>query len=380
MVYWVVSVPLVESQGHTRNLLQSKLKFQNLADVSSINLPTLKIGTLDSLLGLSDDLVKINAAVESAVMKMRRTLIDLSPDGEEDAVTVDGNSTEEFVRGFQWNEARYSPRKNLREIVDKIVEEVTKLEDDLKAQMAEYNSLKGSLSAITRKHQGSLVVKDLHTILEEHRRPHVDTENLQALYVVVAKYSVQEFLHTYTKLVDASLGRGSERFSGVVPGSSKLIASDNDYSLYQVTVFKRIAEDFKIKARAKGLQVREYKPPVEGEDQRSPETLQSQMLDKQQSLRQWLSSAFTECFSGFMHLLMIRVFVESILRYGLPPQYQAAVLKPVDKAEAKVRAVLASDFGRSSASLWAATPEDARAGLMANDEIYPYVSYNIMVA
>ena len=45
-----------------------------------------------------------------------------------------------------------------------------------------------------------------------------------------------------------------------------------------------------------------------------------------------------------------------------------------------MRAVLASDFGRSSASLWAATPEDARAGLMANDEIYPYVSYNIMVA
>ena len=62
-------------------------------------------------------------------------------------------------------------------------------------------------------------MKDLHTILEasveeptqgmgatgrgkfiqrrllspqEHRRPHVDTENLQALYVVVAKYSVQE--------------------------------------------------------------------------------------------------------------------------------------------------------------------------------------------
>ena len=50
------------------------------------------------------------------------------------------------------------------------------------------------------------------------------------------------------------------------------------------------------------------------------------------------------------------------------------------RLQAKVRAVLASDFGRSSASLWAATPEDARAGLMANDEIYPYVSYNIMVA
>lgn len=60
MVFWVVSVPLIESQHNTRNLLDTKLKYQNLADVSSVSLPTLKIGTLDSLLSLSDDLVKIN--------------------------------------------------------------------------------------------------------------------------------------------------------------------------------------------------------------------------------------------------------------------------------------------------------------------------------
>jgi len=62
MVFWVISVPLVESQAQTRNLLETKLKWQKLADVSNINLPTLKIGTLDSLLSLSDDLVKINGA------------------------------------------------------------------------------------------------------------------------------------------------------------------------------------------------------------------------------------------------------------------------------------------------------------------------------
>ena len=62
MVFWVISVPLVESQAQTRNLLETKLKWQKLADVSNVNLPTLKIGTLDSLLSLSDDLVKINGA------------------------------------------------------------------------------------------------------------------------------------------------------------------------------------------------------------------------------------------------------------------------------------------------------------------------------
>ena len=40
-----------------------------------------------------------------------------------------------------------------------------------------------------------------------------------------------------------------------VPRSSKLIYEDNDYSLYSVTLFKRVAESFKQAARSKGFQV-----------------------------------------------------------------------------------------------------------------------------
>ena len=60
MSHWVISVPLLESEANTRNVLHTRLKFQNLADVSSLKIPSLKIGTLDSLLSLSDDLVKIS--------------------------------------------------------------------------------------------------------------------------------------------------------------------------------------------------------------------------------------------------------------------------------------------------------------------------------
>ena len=41
-----------------------------------------------------------------------------------------------------------------------------------------------------------------------------------------------------------------------VPRSSKLIYEDNDYSLFSVTLFKRVADSFKAAARSKGFQVR----------------------------------------------------------------------------------------------------------------------------
>jgi hypothetical protein len=52
-----------------------------------------------------------------------------------------------------------------------------------------------------------------------------------------------------------------------------------------------------------------------------------------------------QAFSCALHLAVIRLFVESILRYGLPPQFQAAVIKPLPKMEARLRAALATNFG-----------------------------------
>ena len=53
-----------------------------------------------------------------------------------------------------------------------------------------------------------------------------------------------------------------------------------------------------------------------------------------------------------MHLIAIRMFVESILRYGLPPAYQAAVLIPVEKSEARLRVALNTAFGGGGCLDW----------------------------
>ena len=43
-----------------------------------LNVPELRVGTLDSLLALSDDLVKVNNLVEAVTQKIKRQVIDLA--------------------------------------------------------------------------------------------------------------------------------------------------------------------------------------------------------------------------------------------------------------------------------------------------------------
>lgn len=157
-----------------------------------------------------------------------------------------------------------------------------------------------------------------------------------------------------------------------VPRSSKIIMEDNDYALVNVVLFKRVVDDFRAAARSKGYQIREYQAPAEGSEMTAAQTeqLRRDLETKRAALEQWCKTAFGEviehhefvgnhalreadpcfcwhaqAFSSWVHVSVIRVFVESILRYGLPPAFQAAVVKPFEKADTKLRTALAATFG-----------------------------------
>ena len=62
----------------------------------------------------------------------------------------------------------------------------------------------------------------------------------------------------------------------------------------------------------------------------------------------------TQAFSAWIHICAVRLFVESILRYGLPPKFLAALMKPHQKTAPKLRKLLAQLFGSQGilALLW----------------------------
>jgi V-type H+-transporting ATPase subunit C len=77
-MYWLVSLPLLDSGDRTWNLLQNKTTYETDLSINyRFEIPELRVGTLDSLMVLSDDLVKVNALVESVVNKIRRQLFEM---------------------------------------------------------------------------------------------------------------------------------------------------------------------------------------------------------------------------------------------------------------------------------------------------------------
>lgn len=51
---------------------------------------------------------------------------------EREDVTVEGLAPAAYLERFNWSEAKYPPRRPLKDTVDAITETIQKLEDDLK--------------------------------------------------------------------------------------------------------------------------------------------------------------------------------------------------------------------------------------------------------
>ncbi|MGH0179684.1 UNVERIFIED_CONTAM: hypothetical protein FKN15_002247 [Acipenser sinensis] len=97
-------------------------------------------------------------------------------------------------------------------------------------------------------------------------------------------------------------------------------------------------------------------------------------------LVRWLKVNFSEGFIAWIHIKALRVFVESVLRYGLPVNFQAMLLQPNKKAtQKKLREVLYDLYKHldSSATGIIDVAMDIPGLNLSQQEYYPYVYYKI---
>lgn len=108
------------------------------------------------------------------------------------------------------------------------------------------------------------------------------------------------------------------------------------------------------------------------------ETIKMQFLSTQGPLVRWLKVNFSEAFIAWIHIKALRVFVESVLRYGLPVNFQAMLLQPNKKNMKKLREVLYDLYKHldSSAAIIDAAMDIPGLNL-SQQEYYPYVYYKI---
>uniref|UniRef100_A0AAZ3SBL8 V-type proton ATPase subunit C n=1 Tax=Oncorhynchus tshawytscha TaxID=74940 RepID=A0AAZ3SBL8_ONCTS len=302
--FWLISAPGEKTCQQTWDqMMVATTRNNNLSTNHKFNIPDLKVGTLDVLVGLSDDLAKLDSFIEGVVKKVSQYMADVledSRDKVQENLLANGVDLVTYITRFQWDMAKYPIKQSLKNISDIISKQVSQIDNDLKA-----------------------------------------------------------------------------RASGITIFST----ADHDSGLFSVTLFRKAIDDFRHKARENKYTVRDFQYN-EQEMNADKEEMTRLSTDKKKQfgpLVRWLKVNFSEAFIAWIHIKALRVFVESVLRYGLPVNFQAMLLQPNKKNMKKLREVL-NDLYKHLDSSAAAVIDSAMdiPGLnLSQQEYYPYVYYKI---
>lgn len=115
----------------------------------------------------------------------------------------------------------------------------------------------------------------------------------------------------------------------IVPRSSTLIASDGEFTLYGVTTFKKYSAEFVHKCREHKWTPREYKY-VEGGDEEERKEFDRVGADAKRLWGEIVRlgrTGWSEAVMVWVHVLVLRIFVETVLRYGLPLDFVSTSIK-----------------------------------------------------
>ncbi|XP_032591089.1 V-type proton ATPase subunit C isoform X1 [Drosophila grimshawi] len=377
--YWIISAPgdkTCQQTFDTMNNLTSKQ--HSLCSNYKFHIPDLKVGTLDQLVGLSDDLGKLDTYVEQITRKVAMYLGEVLEDQRDKLhENLQANNTDlpQYLTRFQWDMAKYPIKQSLRNIADIISKQIGQIDGDLKTKSQAYNNLKGNLQNLEKKKTGSLLTRNLADLVKKEHFI-LDSEYLTTVLVIVPKASANDWLANYEKITDM-----------IVPRSSQLIKEDPDYCLFNVTLFKKVTEEFKLHARERKFIVRDF---VYNEEELAAgkNEMTKLMTDKKKQfgpLVRWLKVNFSEAFCALIHVKALRVFVESVLRYGLPVNFQAILIEPNKKSVKRLRDVLNQLYGHldgasAGGHVSSAADNVDIPGLgFGQSEYFPYVFYKVNI-
>ncbi|XP_063080307.1 V-type proton ATPase subunit C 1-B isoform X2 [Engraulis encrasicolus] len=332
----------------------------------------IRVGTLDTLLAVSDDLSRLDTFAESVMRRTAQCMADVVEHSDKllENALANGVDLASYVTRFQWDRAKYPTALPLKGLTDIISRQVSQVDGELKTRSAAYNNVKASLEGLERKAEGCLQTRALTDIIRKDDLV-LNSEYLTTLVVVVCRTSYRLWEQTYESLSEF-----------VVPRSSRKIYEEQEGAIFTVTLFKKAVGDFKKNAIKNRFTVREFSLE---EAERQKQEMGRLTVDKKEqygTFVRWLKVNFSEVFVAWIHLKALRVFTESVLRYGLPVSYQVILLQPDRKSVKKLRELLCSLFTHLDTAAAASKPDlgvDIPGVTTAQQEYFSYICYSINI-
>lgn len=320
----------------TDTWLQQKL-LDGKAFVSHFEVPEFKIGSLDNLIVESEELSKIDNQTGASIGKIIEILSGLNESNTNDYRTIPINNVPvpEYLENFHWQTRKFKLDKDIKELISLIANESSQLDADVRATYTNYTNAKSNLAAAERKQTGDLSVRSLHDIVKSEDFI-LNSEHLTTILVAIPKALKNKFEECYETLA-----------KNVVPGSANILSQDSEYILYNVHLFRKNLQEFISAAREQKFIPREFNYSEELIDELKKEHDSAASLEH--SLRLQLvrlsKAAYVDVFMNWFHIKTLRLYVESVLRYGLPPHFNTKIIAVPPKTLGKCKSELVEAFG-----------------------------------
>jgi V-type H+-transporting ATPase subunit C len=260
---------------------------------------------------------------------------------------------DQYLRSFAWNKVKYRADKPLAELIDSLqkvseglyrgawlllmpvtrnlsvltmmsrakLHSTTRSRRILQPCSGNRRELCGNGGAVQLStdcyNRGNLSTKSLTPVVDPKLLIQ-DSEYLETHLVVVPTNLKKDFLKSYETISPM-----------VVPRSSIEVTRDDEFTLFAVTTFKKHSSEFQHKCREMRWTPRDYKYVAGGIEEERKE-VEKVSKDERKIWGEALRlgrTGWSESVMIWVHVLTLRVFVETVLRYGLPLDYVCGLVK-----------------------------------------------------
>merc|ERR1712070_723706 len=216
-----------------------------------------------------------------------------------------------------------------------------------------------------KKETGSLLARDLTDVLTPDvvkSDDFVNSAHLTTLIMILPLSGIEAFLKSYEKWAE-----------NVVPGSARqftAIKEEDGTQVWRVVMFKSSVEAFMKKVREERVGTArqfEYSAAAFERMKTQRDELKKECERQEKMMRGFCKASLSDVMIAWVHIKAMRVFVESVLRFGVPPSFASFIIQPKQNQTTAMRKALADVLGKGGSD----TNAEAQEG---EEEYFPYVS------
>lgn len=345
---------------------------------------SLLFGSFDALIRLTDELQKTDAQFESTVRRLERQYLEF--DAHAEFKIINQRQERQFMDYFtrwQWDQAKNPKTRSIEDTAAALSAAVTRVDEETRKKTAEYNDAKSQRGSVAKKEgANTLPTVDLVDVLTPkvvicNGNEHDDfiyTNCLTTVAVVLPRGTERDFLAVYESLTPTVIPKSAKCF--------KNLTDKDGNQLWRVVLCHRFEEDtkqdkatdhignFKRECRSRRFVPRDFEYSEEGYKAllQKRERMNKEVGRQQEMVKVMYKNTWSDVMVALLHVKAMRIFVESVLRFGMPPRFAAFIVTPKPSAMPAARRALANILGKGRSVLACIDQGED------DEEFFPYVS------